>query len=114
MLTSLPPLPPAKFSETGSAVDSIVGAGSIIAGGRVERSVVSYDVRIASGALIQSSVVMPSVVIGPNAIIRNAIIDKGVIVNPGAQLGVDLAKDAQRYTVTDSGLVVVGKGQIVT
>ena len=57
---------------------------------------------------------MPSVVIGPNAIIRNAIIDKGVIVNPGAQLGVDLAKDAQRYTVTDSGLVVVGKGQIVT
>ena len=114
VLTSLPPLPPAKFSETGSAVDSIVGAGSIIAGGRVERSVVSYDVRIASGALIQSSVVMPSVVIGPNAIIRNAIIDKGVIVNPGAQLGVDLAKDAQRYTVTDSGLVVVGKGQIVT
>ena len=41
VLTHLPPLPPAKFSGSGSAVDSIVGAGSIIADGRVERSVVS-------------------------------------------------------------------------
>ena len=113
VLTHLPPLPPAKFSGTGSAVDSIVGAGSIIADGRVERSVVSYDVRIAAGAVIQNSVVMPNVVIGGGAIIRNAIIDKGVIIEPGAQLGVNLEKDASRYTVTDSGIVVVGKGQVV-
>ena len=38
LLTNPPSLPPAKFSENGSAVDSIVGAGSIIAGGRVERA----------------------------------------------------------------------------
>jgi glucose-1-phosphate adenylyltransferase len=56
---------------------------------------------------------MPNVVIGSGAIIRNAIIDKGVVVEPGAQLGVDLEKDRSRYTVTDSGIVVVGKGQIV-
>ena len=57
---------------------------------------------------------MPNVVISGGAIIRNAIIDKGVVVEAGAQLGVNLERDAQRYTVTDSGIVVVGKGQIVT
>ena len=114
VLTTLPPLPPAKFSENGTAVDSIVGAGSIIAGARVERSVVSFDVQVQPSALIQGSVVMPSVRIGSNAIIRNAILDKNVVVEPGAQIGIDLEKDKNRFKVSENGIVVVGKGQIIT
>jgi glucose-1-phosphate adenylyltransferase len=114
LLTNPPSLPPAKFSENGSAVDSIVGAGSIIAGARVERSVVSFDVQAATNAIVQGSVIMPSVRLGANSIIRNAILDKGVVVEPGAQIGVDLERDRQRFTVSEGGIVVVGKSTIVT
>ena len=114
LLTNPPSLPPAKFSENGSAVDSIVGAGSIIAGGRMERSVASFDVHVGDHAIVQGAVLMPSVRVGKGAIVRNAILDKNVVVEPGAQIGVDLERDRLHYTISPSGIVVVGKGEIVT
>jgi glucose-1-phosphate adenylyltransferase len=57
---------------------------------------------------------MPSVHIGDKAIIRNAILDKNVYVEPGAQIGVDLERDRQRFTISPGGVIVVGKGVRVT
>jgi hypothetical protein len=31
----------------------------------------------------------------------------------GAQIGVDLERDSQYYTISDSGIIVLGKGQRV-
>ncbi len=114
LLTNPPSLPPAKFSESGGAHDSIVGAGSIISGGILHGSVVSYDVTVGRGAIVEGSVLMPSVRIGDKSIVRNAILDKNVVVEPSAQIGVDIERDRQRFTISPGGIIVVGKGVRVT
>jgi glucose-1-phosphate adenylyltransferase len=68
---------------------------------------------VHSWAQVDASVLMHGVQIGRNAIVRNAILDKNVVVHEGAKVGVDLDRDRQRYTVTDNGIVVIGKGHQV-
>jgi glucose-1-phosphate adenylyltransferase len=114
ILTNPPSLPPAKFSERGIAFDSVVGAGSIISGGELRRTVASYDVYAGRDSVVENSVLMPSVKIGENAKIKNAILDKNVVVEPGASIGFDIERDRERFTVSPGGIVVIGKGVTVT
>ncbi len=113
ILTNMPSLAPAKFVQGETAHESIVGAGSILAGAHVRNSVVANAVRVEEGAYVDGTVLMPGVRVGRGAVIRNAILDKNIIVPDGAQIGVDLDLDRQRYTVSDGGIVVLGKGQQV-
>jgi glucose-1-phosphate adenylyltransferase len=108
---TLPPqLPPAKFVEGGLAQESMVGAGVIVAGGTVRSSIVSPNVKINGGAYVEGSVLMDNVQIGARAVVRRAILDKGVVVPADAHIGVNLEADRDRYHVTASGVVVLGKG----
>jgi len=112
ILTHIPPAPPAKFVLGGRAYESLVSNGCIVTG-TVARSVLSPDVRVEDGAWVENSVLMSGVRIGRGAVVRNAILDKNVIVPDGAHLGVDLDRDRQFHRVTDSGIVVLGKGERV-
>jgi len=104
-------MPAAKFTLRGLALDSIVSPGCIISGGSIESSVLSPNVRVDEGSKVDHSVLLSNVRIGHKAIIRNAILDKNVVVPDGARVGVNHADDLARgYTVSDSGVTIVGKG----
>ncbi|MDD5450179.1 MAG: glucose-1-phosphate adenylyltransferase [Candidatus Omnitrophica bacterium] len=111
--------PPAKtvFAQTqeeggrrGMALDSLVSPGCIISGGKVERSILSPNVRVNSYSSIVDSVVMEGVDIGRHARIRRAIIDKDVQIPKREEIGYNLRKDKKRFMVTKTGIVVVAKG----
>ena len=116
--TYQPQNPPAKFvfaqehkgGRMGVAVDSIASGGCIVSGGKVKRSILSPRVRINSFVTLEDSILFNYVDVGRHCHIRNAIIDKGVQVPPGSEIGYDLDKDRKRFTVTESGIVVVAKG----
>lgn len=114
LLTLQPARPPAKFTEGGIAQDSIVGAGSIISGGHLARTVASWDVNVGQGAFVEGSVLMSGVRVGARSVVRRAILDKNVVIEDGAQIGVNVEQDAARFTISDGGIVVVGKGTRVT
>ena len=80
----------------------------------MRRTVASYEVYSGRDSVVENSVLMPSVRIGENAKIKNAILDKNVVVEPGASIGFDLERDRERFTVSQSGIVVIGKGVTVT
>jgi len=118
--SSAQPRPPAKMvfaggeaGRVGVALDSLICNGCIISGGRVERSILSPEVRINSYSLVEDSILFDRVEVGRNAKIRRAIIDKGTKIPPGFSIGYDLEKDAKRFTVTDSGVVVITKGELI-
>jgi glucose-1-phosphate adenylyltransferase len=106
--------PPAKFvfneeSRRGSSVHSVISEGCIISGGAVRNSILGRSVFVHSYSEIDDSVVMDYCNIGRHARIRRAIIDKNVHIPEGEVIGYDLERDRKRFTVTDSGIVVIPK-----
>lgn len=112
--------PPAKFvrdgaGNNGTMIDSIVSLGSLISGARIERSVLGPWCTIESGAIVTDSVLFDRARVHPNAVVSRTILDKNVVVEEGAQVGINHDLDRARgFTVTDSGITVVGKGERVT
>ena len=97
----------------GMALNSIISNGFIISGGKVKSSILSPDVRINSFSEVSDSILMEGVDIGRYAKVRRAIIDKFVKVPQKMEIGYELDKDKKRFSVTESGIVVIPKGMVL-
>ncbi len=114
--------PPAKTvlhedfpgGRKGMVLNSIVSGGCIISGAKVERCILSPDVRVDSHSEIYDSIIMESVRIGKNVKIQKAIIDKSVNIPDNMSIGYDFEKDSKYFTVTEKGVAVVRKEMSLT
>jgi glucose-1-phosphate adenylyltransferase len=111
--------PPAKTvshegERVGRSLNSLVCDGCIVSGGLLERSILSPNVRVNSYAYVTDSIIMNNCNVGRHARIRRAIIDKNVNIPEGYEIGFDLEGDKKKFTVTESGIVVIGKNEVLT
>jgi glucose-1-phosphate adenylyltransferase len=109
--------PPAKITDGDDGpsriTNSILASGVIVSGGIVDSSVLSGGVSVTE-AEVQDSVLMQGVQVGAGARLRRCIIDKNVVVPPGFTIGHDPVADAERFTVSDGGVVAVAKNTVIT
>ena len=105
--------PPAKFvfdypDKRGEAIESMVSAGCIISGARVNRSVIFSNCKIHSHSMVEDSLILPECEIMDHCTIRGAIIDRGSVIPAGTEIGVDLKADRARgFRVTEGGHTLV-------
>lgn len=114
ILTYQEQLPPAKFvfdddDRRGYAVDSLVSAGCIISGSKIERSVIFNHVKVNSYSQISESVILNSAHIGRNCRIRRAIIDRDCHIPVDTVIGYDTKEDQRRFFVSPGGITLVSR-----
>jgi glucose-1-phosphate adenylyltransferase len=109
--------PPAKtvFSEVGDGrraevQDSLLSPGVVVSGGKVRRSVLSNRVYVDEHSELDECIVMRGARIGKRCKLRRTIVDKWNVIPDGTVIGYDAEADKKRFTVSESGIVVVEHG----
>jgi glucose-1-phosphate adenylyltransferase len=93
-------------------VNCMLASGTLIIGGTLLHSILFQNVRVEEGAVVEHSLLFRGVTVGEGAHLRRTIVDKHVVIPAGERIGFDLEGDAERFTVSDSGIVVIPKGYV--
>ena len=100
---------PGKSGTEGVFVNSMLAGGTIISGANIDHSVLFKNVFIGDRSLVSNSVIFNDVKIGRNVRLRNCIIDKHVTIPDSEVIGFDPARDSERFTLSENGIVVIPK-----
>ncbi len=112
------PLPPAKVyhgpgGEPALVGNSLLSAGSIVSGGRVERSILFPQTYVDASADVTDSILFPGVRVGPGARLHRCVIDKNVVIPAGRSIGHDAEADKSEFVMSERGVVVVEKDRVL-
>jgi glucose-1-phosphate adenylyltransferase len=100
---------PGRSGREAEIVNCMLASGTLIIGGTVRHVILFPSVRVEEGAVIENSLLFQDVTVGEGARLQNCIIEKGVAIPAGESIGFDRARDAERFTVSDRGIVVVAR-----
>ena len=101
---------PGNTGKEAVIVNCILASGIIISGASVIHSILFPSARVEEGAVVEASLLFNDVVVEENARLNRCIIDKNVRVPAGETIGLDRAKDAGRFAISEKGIVVVPQG----
>lgn len=109
--------PGAKFihdevGRRGAAVNSVVSAGCIVSGSRVDQSLLFTNVHVHSYSTLKRCIVLPDVDVGEVVQMTNVVIDKGVKIPRGLAVGNDPELDAKRFYRTKNGVCLITQSMI--
>ena len=100
---------PGRSGREAEIVNCMLASGTLIIGATVRHVILFPSVRVEEGAVIENSLLFQDVTVGEGARLQNCIIEKGVSIPPGESIGFDPARDAERFTISDRGIVVVAR-----
>lgn len=109
-------LPPAKLAPDehgsfGTAERCLLASGSIITGGEVSGSVLSYGTRIDRSEA-SDCVLLPGARVERGCRLRRVILDEDVVLPPATEIGFDPEADRARFHVAETGVVLVTRAMV--
>ena len=104
-MTNSGPSPPARAvpgasGTEGVFINSILSGGTIISCSNVAHSILFQNVYMDENSIVEDSVLFGNVKVVKNVKLYKCIIDKHVTIPDGEEIGYDLKKDRQRFSIT--------------
>ena len=100
---------PGRSGGEAEIVNCILASGTLIVGGSIRHTILFPNVRVEEGAVVDNALLFQGVTVREGAHLQRCIVDKHVTIPAGERIGFDRVRDAERFTVSDSGIVVIPK-----